>query len=190
MYRFTIYDSQFLPHTGCDVDLFLNKGEILTLKGENGIGKTTLVRRFYEKNLSDITLVEQGPLDYFYDRTLARLKIIYLSSAGVSRELFFRYWVMFNLDKKEDRYQSSLSGGESQALKLALGLSVVRDVLMLDEPSQYLDSGSKIKLNSILHELILEGKSILLVEHDLSWMSVPSTTIHLEVRDGILKAGL
>lgn len=191
MYRFAINDPHFLPHSGCNVELLINKGEVQALIGENGIGKTTLVHRIYNENAVNMTLVEQRPMDYFYDRPLARIKSMYLDAGRgkISQEHFLNYWRIFNLDKKESRLQSTLSGGESQALKLTLGLSVDRAIFVLDEPSQYLDESARISLNSIICDLRKLNKTIILIEHDLTWINFPLNVTELQVEHGNLVKG-
>lgn len=190
MYRFRITDPHFLPHLACDVELELRSGEILAITGENGIGKSTLVQRIFREHSSSITLVEQSPMDFFYDRNLATIKKIFLECAEkVDHAFFHELWNLFNLDKKEDRYQSSLSGGESQALKLCLGLSVERDLYFLDEPSQYIDANIKLRLNDVLSNLIRKNKALVIVEHDLTWIKTPLKVCQLEMNEGTLRKG-
>ncbi|MFP5386298.1 MAG: ABC transporter ATP-binding protein [Bacteriovoracia bacterium] len=189
MYNFVVKDPHFLPHCGSEIEIPLEKGDLITLVGENGVGKTTLLNRFYQQSPSLITLVEQRPLDFFYDRTLHKIRGIFLQSreAEISAEVFTKCWQAFHFHEKELRLQSSLSGGESQALKLCLGLSVERELYFLDEPSQFLDGKAKESLNSILQELIENQKSVVMIEHDLKWLKVPSTVHELVVEDGKLQ---
>ena len=190
MYRFRINDPHFLPHVGCDVDLTVNKGELLALTGENGLGKTTLLNRFCRENVSSITLVEQRSIDFFYDRKLSVVKNIYLDSIdSSSRNYFLHLWSTFNLDKKEDRYLSSLSGGESQVLKLCLSLSLERDICLLDEPSQFLDVSSREKLSDVLYDLLQKQRAIIIVEHDLTWTKFKYEVCKLEIVNGTLRKG-
>lgn len=188
MYRFRIYDPDFLPHSGCDVEFSLHQGECLVIAGENGIGKSTLLRRLYLDNRSLSSLVEQKGMDFFFDRSLHKIKKIFLGShEDISRDIFLKLWSTFKLDQKEDRYQSSLSGGESQALKLCLGLSVKRELYLLDEPSQFLDEASRMKLNDILEELLKNNKTLLLVEHDLSWVKFQARVMRLNIIEESLR---
>lgn len=188
MYRMRISDPHFLPHMGCEIDLEINRGEVFSIVGENGIGKSTLVQRIFRDQGSTIGLVEQSPMDFFYDRTLATIKSIYLDH-DVDKVLFETYWKMFQLHQKENRFQSTLSGGESQALKLCLGLSVQRDLYLLDEPSQFLDEQSKKSLNEILQNMMNNQKSLIVVEHDLSWMKMKMTVTELQNQNGSLTRG-
>ena len=190
MYRFQVKDPTFLPHTGCDVEFLIKHGELLALIGENGIGKSSLVQRIYNEN-HNISIVEQKTSDYFFDRSLKKVKQIYLSSirSQEARKSFEKYWNTFNLDKKENRQLSSLSGGEDQALKLCLGLSVPKDVYFLDEPSQSLDKTSIENLQQIILELLQAGKSMIVIEHDTSWLPRPLKVTKLESRNQILVRG-
>jgi ABC-type Mn2+/Zn2+ transport system ATPase subunit len=190
MYRFQVKDPNFLPHIGCDVDFSVNKGELLALVGENGVGKTTLVQRFSRHSIN-VSLVEQKASDYFFDRKLKRVKDIFLISLTTdnSRKFFESNWKAFHLDKKENRFLSALSGGEGQALKLCFGLSIPKDLYILDEPSQFLDKNSKEHLKGIITLLLQEGKGVLVVEHDLSWLPTPVRVVKLDCGNGVLVLG-
>lgn len=189
MCKFIIKDPQFLPHIGCDIELNLNEGEVVVIAGENGLGKTSLVHKIYDKNKSDISLVEQKPIDFFYDRKVGRLKDLFIEvgKKDIHLDHFSHYWKMFKLDSKEKRFLSSLSGGESQALKICLGLAIKRNIYIMDEASQFLDVDFKRHLNTIIEQLIFEKKSILLVEHDLSWAKIPFNRFPLFIKDGVLR---
>jgi ABC-type Mn2+/Zn2+ transport system ATPase subunit len=190
MYRFQVKDRTFLPHIGCDVEFLLNKGELLALVGENGIGKSTLVQRFSREN-RNVSLVEQRAHDYFFDRSLKKVKEIFLSSISSeeARQSFEKYWKTFKLDKKENRLLSSLSGGEGQAVKLCLGLSIPKEVYFLDEPAQSLDKDSRDHLRQIIQELLQAGKALIVVEHDTSWLPSPLKVIKLESHEQTLVRG-
>lgn len=172
MFRLSIKDDIFLPHIGCDIDLTIGRGEIAVITGKNGLGKTSLMRRFYMEQQSECVFVEQGPLDSFYDRKLGIIKDIFLSldSKDLNKTKFNDLWTAFHLDQKEDRYQSLLSGGEQQALKLCLGLAIERKLYLLDEPTQSLDDKSKSVINSWLRSEQNNSKSILIVEHSWEWL--------------------
>ncbi|WP_408095368.1 ATP-binding cassette domain-containing protein [Peredibacter sp. HCB2-198] len=172
MYKFKITDPHFLPHCACDIELTLMPGEILTLVGENGIGKSTLMNRIWLTGAHEMTYVEQRPLDYFYDRPLKRIKEVLLKARGdkIDEEFFFSLWKRFGLEQKESRMHSSLSGGEGQALKIALTLAQKSQCYLLDEPSQFLDVNMKQVLSSVMSELQAKEKSVLLVEHDKEWI--------------------
>jgi energy-coupling factor transporter ATP-binding protein EcfA2 len=190
MYRFQVKDPSFLPHIGCDVEFSLNKSELLALVGENGIGKSSLVQRFSQE-MENVVLVEQRAPDYFFDRQLKKIKEIFLASVSSyeGRKTFARYWNNFNLDQKEDRYLSSLSGGEGQALKICLNLSIPKEIYLLDEPSQSLDKRSKDQLRLILSELLEAGKAVVVIEHDTSWLPRPLKVVKLESRNQNLVLG-
>ena len=86
MSTFHLHDLAFLPHHGCDISLQLKPQELLVLWGENGIGKSTLLQRLYFHLLASglsVSLVEQKPLEIFFDRTLKSV-VDFFSQANFS----------------------------------------------------------------------------------------------------------
>jgi len=190
MYKFVLKEPDFLPHIGCDVELSLEQGETLFLTGENGLGKSTLLKKVSEK-LSDSYLLSQSPLDSFYDRRLDQYISAVEKGLGdrMDKEVFARIWRKFGLDIKMDRLLSQLSGGERQCVKLATGLALHSPLLLLDEPSQYLDQEKKAILFGCLQALNQQGKSLLIVEHDLSWWKKKSLVVPLQIHEKTLTRG-
>lgn len=182
MLKLNLNDPQFLPHIGCDVELLLEIKEPLTIIGENGLGKSTLVHRFYSKHQDMMAIIEQKTMDQFYNRSLKTIKELYLTSGleKIDRDFFVHCWTAFGLDKKESRMLDSLSGGEGQLLKIILGLAVNAKIYILDEPSQYLDESMKKTLSQLLIEQLRRDKAILMVEHDLNWQQFPMKIAELK----------
>ncbi len=172
MYKFIIQDPHFLPHSGCSLEIALQKGEGIVIVGENGLGKTTLLQRFYKEINAKKIIVEQKALDYFYDRTLKEVKEILFEARGseLDQVLFEKLYKDFGLKEREDRRLSTLSGGENQCLKLICALSQDVDIYFLDEPSQFLDHERKKLLSVVIDSFREKNKSILVVEHDLTWL--------------------
>ena len=189
MYNFRVFDSNFLPHCGCDVEFQVLPGEALLISGENGLGKTTLAHRIFKDHADLFSIIEQASIDIFYDRKLSRIKSIMASQEAVDRELFLYLWKKLGLDQKEDRMLSRLSGGEGQALKLALGLAKKSQVILLDEPSQFLDQKSKNSLNEILHKFLDEKKAIIIIEHDMKWATFNYHGIELVKSEHMIRKG-
>lgn len=191
MYNFEFNDPLFLPHLGCRLHLSLNPGEIIVLAGQNGIGKTTLVQRIYEQlGQASAALVEQVALDYFFDRQLHRVKTIFFNTNPIDlRSTTNNLWSELGLSSRESRYLSQLSGGEGQLLKLFFGLSKEAPFYLLDEPSHHLDVNKKSLLKEIIKSYCDEGKTFLVVEHDLAWLPAGTRVQLLEVQQDTLVAG-
>lgn len=70
-------------------------------------------------------------------------------------------------DMALDSATATLSGGEAQRLALARSLAVEPEVLLLDEPTSALDEHSAQAVDEVIHELVGEGLTVVLVSHDL-----------------------
>jgi len=181
---FKVENSGFLPHIGCSVEFRVLSGEVLVLKGENGVGKSSLAGELFKSH--SLSLVAQESSDLFYDRSVARIKKLFLEASDgiLNKELFEKYWNLFGLSKKEDRVLSLLSGGEAQMLKICLGAFIEKEAILLDEPSQNLDENMKSVLNDLISDL--NHKAVIIIEHDSNWLKKNAKVIQLIVKDKIL----
>jgi ABC-type Mn2+/Zn2+ transport system ATPase subunit len=194
MYKFELNDPSFLPHCGCSLSLTLTEGRGRVLKGANGLGKTTLMASLYEDYLKisdEVAYIEQKSLDFFYDRSLKDIKKIIFQSRPeiIDQSFFLKCWKAFGLIEKEDRFLSSLSGGEAQSLKLCCGLSKKASLYLLDEPTQSLDQDKKHILSSLLEELIEAQRLVMVIEHDLNWLSSSWSVQELILEKNLLQVG-
>ncbi len=190
--KIELNDPLFLPHCSCEISLVLRPGEGVLFSGENGIGKSTLLNRFHEILKPEKTAyLPQKELDFFFDRTLGKLKKIFLDAnqSQLDSELFETLWSLFQLNLREERKLSQLSGGEAQSLKICLTLSKKADYFLLDEPFQFLDQSRREKLTEFILELQAKLKNIILVEHHLNLPLKEWRTLKLINDQGVLKLG-
>lgn len=75
----------------------------------------------------------------------------------------------FRLRDVSGRHPYDLSGGEQQKTALAKLLLLRPDLLLMDEPTKGLDVFAKRELKTVLEELRREGKTVLMVTHDLEF---------------------
>ena len=192
MKNFALIDPLFLPHLGCHLEFSLAPGSSVVFMGENGIGKTTLLKRLaLQAEAGSRVIIEQKATEYFYDRKVKKLREFFQEGLlpQFDEEAFTFLWQAFNLDSKEDRLISQLSGGEAQALKLALGLCKETSYFFLDEPSQYLDQGRREILKNFLSYLLKRGKSLVVVEHNREWLPEGWMVQNLVVKNSTLVQG-
>jgi ABC-type cobalamin/Fe3+-siderophores transport system ATPase subunit len=84
-----------------------------------------------------------------------------------------------------DRMLSELSGGELQKVYITQALIQETDVMLLDEPSRFLDPLNRKELYQLLEYLTQAGKTILCVSHDPEIFTVPNARF-LGIRSGHL----
>jgi ATP-binding cassette, subfamily F, member 3 len=177
-------DPKVLLH---DADLWLERGEHVSLVGANGTGKTTLIR----------ALTGERPLDGGKLSVGHNVKLGYLSqhaeelgemgtvleaavrhtqlAPNKARALLGRF--LFS-GQEAEKPMAGLSGGERRRLSLAILVASGANVLVIDEPTNHLDIESREALEDALREF--DG-AILLVSHDRALLDAVGTrTIAIE----------
>lgn len=174
------------------VDFEVKKGEIVTLIGANGAGKSTIL-----KTISGIVKPQSGSIEY-QNESLVGKKAPQIVAAGVSqvpegRHVFPAMTVMENLQLgsylqkdrsqgearlqeiyqmfpilKERQHQdaATLSGGEQQMLVMARAMMAGPKLLLLDEPSMGLAPIYIQKVFEIIQKINAQGTTILLIEQN------------------------
>jgi branched-chain amino acid transport system ATP-binding protein len=174
------------------ISFHVEKGEIVTLIGANGAGKSTTLN-----TLSGLVRARAGSIK-FNDQEITTTPPYDIVSMGVvqvpeGRKIFAPLTVMENLDMgaftrkdpasiKQSRervfksfprlkerltqYGGTLSGGEQQMLAMGRGLMAEPELLLLDEPSMGLAPLLVEEIFAIIQEINAQGTSILLVEQN------------------------
>lgn len=184
-----------LVHSGLNLEL--RPGELTFLLGPNGAGKSTLIRTLvgFQPALGGSITIGGKPLSGVGNTEYAKLVSVVLTErtpigALTVRELVgmgrYPYTNFFGMLHRSDRkvvqtameqvgiadlaskYIFEISDGERQKALIAKALAQETPIVVLDEPTAFLDLPSKIEIMSLLHKLAVRtNKSILLSSHDL-----------------------
>ncbi|MCP8307207.1 MAG: ribosome biogenesis/translation initiation ATPase RLI [archaeon] len=84
-----------------------------------------------------------------------------------------------NLKESLHKLVKELSGGELQRLAVALCASKMADIYFFDEPSSYNDVFQRLRVAKVISSLAKQGKSVLVVEHDLTVLDYLSDYVHI-----------
>ena len=181
-----------------DAEIWLERGEHVSLVGANGTGKTTLIdtlaglRPLAAGKLSTGHNVKLGHLSQHADelgrgpggraRTVVEACVVHTGlTPGKARALLGRF--LFSGEEAE-KPLDGLSGGERRRLSLAILVASGANVLILDEPTNHLDIESREALEDALQAY--EG-SLLLVSHDRALLEAVGTRT-VAVQDGTLRS--
>jgi ATP-binding cassette subfamily F protein 3 len=184
-----------------DGELWLERGEHVSLVGPNGAGKTTLIETLAGRRALDGEVADGGPAVTGKLRTGHNVKVGFLSqhaeelgsatartvleaaqhatglTPGKARALLGRF--LFSGDEAE-KALDVLSGGERRRLSLAILVASGANVLILDEPTNHLDLESREALEQALSEF---PGGLLLVSHDRALLDAVGTrTVAFEER--------
>jgi len=208
------------------ISVSLDKGELVALTGPNGAGKTTLFRVISSnlkplqgqvfidgKDIADLSARQKAGLlsIVLTDRVGENfMKVFDVVASG--RYPYTGLWARLTREDKiiidrsleltgaavlSDRLMQSLSDGERQKVMIAKALAQDTPLILLDEPSAFLDYPSKIALIQLLKKLASEfNKTILFSSHDLDmimrqvdklWLMSPEKPMLSGTPDELLK---
>ena len=207
-----IYKGTNLPALD-NISLKIDQGQIFTLLGRNGAGKTTFVRMCATQLLPTsgtlkvlgydiitqpenirkfISVVPQEgrplraltPWDHVYNWLKIRGED--KSIAKTKTETILQRLELF---KVKDKPAMNLSGGMKQKILVAMATAVDADLLFLDEPTIGLDPVSRRQVWTLIQDLKKEGKTILLTTHYMDEAEILSDKIVIIDNGKIVKEG-
>lgn len=179
------------------LDLELRVGELVCLIGPNGVGKSTLLRTVtgLQPKLGGEILLSGKSLEAYAPRDLASQVSVVLTSpisvgamrvdeltamgrfpfTGLFDRMSAHDWdvvrqtlEVVGVDKLQHRYVHTLSDGERQKVMIARALAQEPRLMVLDEPTAYLDLPGRVVVMNLLHDLACgHEKAVLTSTHDL-----------------------
>lgn len=180
-----------------DINLTLQSGKLASLIGENGVGKSTLLKTLtgFLPKLEGSLLLDGKDISEFSQRALARQISIVLTQkpevqnltveeiVGLGRSPYTGFFgklhandqqivdesiTAVGIEKLKNRMIQTLSDGERQKVMIAKALAQQTPIIFLDEPTAFLDFSSKVETFQLLQRMAHEmGKLVLLSTHDL-----------------------
>ena len=173
------------------ISLEINQGEIVTLIGPNGSGKTTTAKMILNILDTDEGLVTGKASKMAYvpqkiniDWTMPLRVIDFMKiTNSLNNTQITESLSMTGVDELLYNQIHSLSGGEFQRVLIARAIAKKPDLLVLDEPVQGVDFNGEIALYNLIKEISVNlNCGILLISHDMHF--VMSTTDHVICLNG------
>lgn len=188
-----------------NLSLEVNKGDVLTIIGPSGTGKSTLLRM--------INLLEMPTSgEIYFEDTLITDKKVNKSLVRQQIGMVFQNYTLFNtmtvlenvmcapidilkMDKEKaeeqaiklltqvgmlshkDHFPHELSGGQKQRVAIARALSMSPKMLLLDEPTSALDPLMVGEVEDVIEKLAKSGMTMMVVTHDMGFARKISNTI-------------
>lgn len=175
----------------------IRSGELTCLLGENGVGKSTLLRTLsaFQPKLGGHIWLLGREVESYTDRQLSRIISVVLTErceirnmtvrdlVGMGRSPYTGFWGrlspndwevvdrsirLVGIEVLASRMVHTLSDGERQKVMIAKALAQETPIIFLDEPTAFLDYPSKVEIMQLLYRLIqTTEKTIFLSTHDL-----------------------
>lgn len=185
------------PPVVSNINVEIKSGELTCLIGSNGIGKSTLLKTLtgFLPKLSGRLLLDGRDINILSQRERAKYISIVLTyksdvqnlsvteMVGMGRMPYTGFWGKLNtsdqtivaeaiemvgIEHLKNRMIQTLSDGERQKVMIAKALAQQTPVILLDEPTSFLDFPSKVEMLQLLHRLAKEtNKVVFLSTHDL-----------------------
>lgn len=175
------------------VDFLLPKHKLIGIIGPNGAGKSTLIKaimglvphasgfvKIFNKEINEVRskisyVPQRGSVDWDFPASVLDVVLMGRYTKGNILKRITkkdRQIALSSLDKVQmlpfvNRQIAQLSGGQQQRVFLARALAQNADLYLMDEPFAGIDAASEDAIFRLLQELRSDGKTILVVHHDL-----------------------
>ena len=196
-----------------NVNFSVERGAYVAIMGESGSGKTTLLNILaaLDKPTEGEVILEGDNLNKVNDKALAAFRRERLGFVFQEFNLLDNFSVRDNIylplvlagekhkemEKKIDpiakklgihelleKYPYEISGGQKQRVAVARAIITKPDILLADEPTGALDSGSTDELLRLFRQINEEGQSILMVTHSVKAASTAGRVLF--IKDGVV----
>jgi ABC-type lipoprotein export system ATPase subunit len=200
------------------VSLTVNRGDFTAIMGTSGSGKTTLMNIIgcldtptsgtYTLNGRDVSVMGDDELSVLRNETIGfvfqnffllhyatlieniLLPTLYMEKKPVHalKDKAMEILRTVGLQDRAHFKPRQLSGGQQQRTAIARALINDTDLIICDEPTGQLDTGTAAEIMNIFTELNARGKTIIMVTHDANIAAYARDTIH--IKDGAIDKGL
>lgn len=205
------YEDRTVLH---NIDLAFKPGKVTILIGPNGCGKSTLLKALVRihPHMKGEIFINQNEIESYKTIELAKqvaylsqnksipditvLKMVlhgrfaYLSYPRRYRkedyEIARKALAWVGMSDFEDEPMNRLSGGMRQKVYIAMALAQDTSVILMDEPTTYLDIYHQLKTMDMAKELAKEGKTVVMVLHDLTQALCTANEL-VVLHDGIVQ---
>jgi len=197
------------------VSLTVRSGDFIAIMGQNGAGKTTLVKHFNgllkptegavvvdgvdtrEESIAKLSrkvgFVFQNPDNQLFCETVEDEVAFALRNFGFEKKVIQKRveWAinLLGLTKYRQTSPFMLSGGERKRVALASVLAWNPDVVILDEPTIGQDYQQKEKLRQFIVQLNAQGKTVVIVTHDVEFVAECNPHVVLMAQGKIVGQG-
>lgn len=202
-----------------DLSLEINAGEIVSIIGPNGSGKSTALKaisRMIKPDEKTVYLDQEDLMTLRSKDISKKMSVLFQSNEAphdITVEQLVEYgrtphkkwfegfndedvevinWAIekTGLESYRKRLVVSLSGGEAQRAWIAMSLAQRPQILLLDEPTTYLDIAHQLQLLELIHSVNRElGMTIVMVLHDLNQASIYSDKICVIKKGELVRYG-
>ena len=200
-----------------DVNAVINDGDVISVIGPSGTGKSTLIRCINMLDrptggkilLDGVDITEPG-----YDLTQARRRMgmvfqtfnlfehltvienimmapvdILGQSKQEAYETGMKLLARVGLEGREFHYPEQLSGGQKQRVAIARTLAMDPDIILLDEPTSALDPNMIGEVKAVIRDLADSGKTMMIVTHEMNFARSICNRVFYMDQGGIYEDG-
>ncbi|MBR1622418.1 MAG: amino acid ABC transporter ATP-binding protein [Pseudobutyrivibrio sp.] len=200
-----------------DVSVEINDGDVISVIGPSGTGKSTLLRCINQLEkptagkiwVDDVEVTDPNcdmnkvrqrlgmvfqSFNLFSHKTvIENIMMAPMDLLGKSKQEAYDEGMvllrMVGLGEKALSYPDELSGGQKQRIAIARTLAMNPDVILLDEPTSALDPTMVGEVQAVIRELAKTGKTMMIVTHEMNFAKAISNRVFYMDEGGIYEEG-